>query len=175
VIAISGSPVKGGNTETALEAVLAGVRARGAQTELVRLYELDMAPCDACQVCQSGECVHDDDATALLARMSEAQAIVFGTPIYWYHVSSVLKTLLDRSYATFFSRALAGRQTAAVIVQHNEGAEETASFLRRWSRAQGCILVNAVTVDTESRSDVVAADQELLGRLRELGARVLPQ
>lgn len=175
VIAISGSPVKGGNTETALEAVLAGVRAMGAQAELVRLYELDMAPCDACQVCQSGECMLDDDATALLARMGEAQAIVLGTPVYWYHVSSVLKTLLDRSYAAYFSRALAGRRTAAVIVQHSEGAEETASSLRRWSVAQGCTLVETVTIDTESRSGVVAADQELLGRLRELGARVLPQ
>jgi multimeric flavodoxin WrbA len=173
VIAISGSPVKGGNTDTALEAVLAGVRARGAQTDLVRLYELDMAPCNACQACQSGGCVLDDDATDLLARMSEAQAVVLGTPVYWYHVSSVLKTLLDRSYATYFSHALAGRRTAAVIVQHSEGAAETASFLRRWSHDQGCTLVDTVIIGTESRSGVVVADGELLSRLCEMGALML--
>jgi multimeric flavodoxin WrbA len=175
VIAISGSPVKGGNTDTALEAVLAGARARGAQAELVRLYELDVAPCVGCEACQSGDCVLDDDAADLLARMSEAQAIVIGTPVYWYHVSSVLKTLLDRSYATFFSRALAGGRIAALIVQHSQGADETASFFRRWSLDQGCTLVEAVTIDTESKSGVVAADQELLRHLRELGARLLPQ
>lgn len=175
VIAISGSPIKGGNTETALEAVLAGARAGGAQAELVRLYELEMAHCDACDACQSGECVLDDDAKALLARMGEAQAIVLGTPVYWYHVSSVLKTLIDRSYATYFSRSLVGRRSAAVIVQHSEGAEDTALWLRRWSLEQGCTLVDTVTIDTESKSGVVAADQELQRRLRELGACLLPQ
>ncbi len=174
VIAISGSPVRGGNTDTALETVLEGARARGAQAELVRLYELDLVPCDGCDACQSGDCVHDDAATDLLARMSEAGAIVFGTPIYWYHVSSVLKTLLDRSYATFFSRTLEGKQVGAVMVQHSEGAEETASFFGRWCRAQGCTLVEAVTINSRSKRGVVAADGELLRRLRELGARLLP-
>ncbi len=174
VIAISGSPWRDGNTETALEAVLEGARARGAQTGLVRLYELDLVPCDGCEACQSGDCVHDDDAAELLVRMSEAEAIVFGTPVYWYHVSSELKTLLDRSYATFFSRALVGKKVAAVVVQHSEGAEETASFFGRWCRAQGCTLVEAVTIDTQSKRSVVAADGELLRRLRELGARLLP-
>ncbi len=173
VTAISGSPWRNGNTEAALEAVLEGARARAAQIELVRLYELDLAPCDGCEACQSGGCVHDDAATGLLARMSEAEAIVFGTPVYWYHVSSELKTLLDRSYASFFSRALEGKRIAAVVVQHSDGAEETTSFFRRWCQAQGCTLVEAVTINTRSMAGVVAADGELLRRLRALGARLV--
>jgi multimeric flavodoxin WrbA len=175
VIAISGSPIKGGNTDVALEAVLEGASAIGAQVELERLYDLDMAPCDACDACQTGECVRDDDAKAVLARMSEAQAIVFGTPVYWYHVTSVMKTLLDRSYATYFSHALADSRTAAVIVEHSDGAEETASWFRRWSLDQGCTLVEAVTIDTQSRGGVVVGDQELLSHLRDLGARLASQ
>lgn len=174
VIAISGSPWKSGNTETALEAVLEGARARGAQAELVRLYELDLVPCDGCEACQSGECVHDDDATELLGRMSEAGAIVIGTPVYWFHVSSVLKALLDRSYATFFSRILEGKRIVALMVQHSEGAEETASFFSRWCQAQGCTLVETVTINSQSMPGVVAADVELLHRLGELGTHLLP-
>lgn len=173
VIGISGSPVKGGNTETAIEKVLDGARRAGAQTELVRLYELDFGPCDGCDTCEAGgDCVIDDDATALIERLRAARAVVFGTPVYWYHVSGVMKNLIDRTYVNYQHQDLVGKLVVAIVVQHCEGAEETVPLFRHWCEGQGCTLLEAVTVTSQGRPDVVSANGELVARLSRLGQRL---
>jgi len=170
VIGISGSPMKGGNTDTAVEAVLAGARAQGAQTEMVRLYELDVAPCDGCDACMEGRgCVIDDDASALIGRMERADVVVFGTPVYWYHVSGVMKNFVDRTYSSFHHKTLAGKRVVAILVEHSSGADEAVSLFRHWCEDEDCVLVDAVTIDTGSKPGVVAGDEDLLCRLSKLG------
>ncbi len=173
VIGISGSPLKGGNTDTAVQAVLEGAQAAGAETEFVRLYELEIAPCDGCDGCMAGGgCVIPDDATSLMARLGQAQAVVFGTPIYWYYVSGVFKNFADRTYAAYHHKDLAGKQVVALLVQHSSGAEEAVSLFRHWCSDQESNLLEAVTINTESRQGVVARDKELLARLERLGRRL---
>jgi multimeric flavodoxin WrbA len=175
VLAISGSPHQGGNSEAALEAVLAGARAQGAQADLVRLYALRIAPCKDCGGCRSGGgCVHHDDARELIEAMKGAAAVVFGTPIYNYYVSGIMKNLFDRTFSTYHQQGLAGRRVAAILVQHSSGADEAVSLFRHFCEDQGCILVDTVTIDTLNRRGVVAGDPALLRRLESLGARLLP-
>ncbi len=174
VIGISGSPVKDGNTEAAVKAVLEGARARGAEVEFVRLYGLDVAPCDGCDACiGGGGCVIDDEGKALMERAEEAQAIVFGTPIYWYTVSGVMKNLIDRTYYAFHHKAMADKRVAAIMVQHSSGADEALSLFTHWVNDQGCSTLEPVTINTESKAGVVARDADLLRRLRELGERLV--
>jgi multimeric flavodoxin WrbA len=173
IIGISSSPVKGGNTETALKAVLEKARERGAQVELVRLYELDVAPCDGCDACVSGGgCVIDDEGKALMERAEAAQAIVFGTPIYWYTVSGVLKNLIDRTYYAYHHKAMAGKRVVALMVQHSSGADEALSLFKHWVGDQECASLETITINTENRPGVVAGDAGLLRRLHELGERL---
>ncbi len=170
VIGISGSPIRDGNTETAIKAVLEGARGCGAETELVRLYGVDMAPCDACNACQAGRgCVIDDGATPILAQLEAAQAIVFGSPVYWNAVSGVLKNLVDRTYYAAQHKDLAGKRIAAILVQHSSGAEDARGLFSCFASEQQCTLLEPVTVNTEDRPGVVAGDPALLARLRALG------
>lgn len=173
IIGMSGSPLAGSNTDTAVQAVLDGARAHGARTEFVRLYELEIAPCDGCDGCMAGGgCVIPDAATDLMARMRDADAFVFGTPVYWYHVSGVLKNFIDRTYAAFHHKNLAGKRVAAIMVQHSLGAEEAVALFRHWCEDQHCTLVEAVTVSTAGKPGRVAGDAALLDQLRALGARL---
>ena len=173
VIGLSASPIKGGNTETAVQAVLDGACRAGAQAEFVRLYELNIAPCDGCDGCTAGRgCVIGDDAFFLMNRLVSADAIVFGTPIYWYHVSGVLKNFIDRTYATYHHKDLAGKRVVALMIQHSSGADEAASLFRRWCRDQQCTLVRSVVIVTESRPGLVAEDADLLRRLHEAGGQL---
>jgi len=174
IIGISGSPVKDGNTEIAVKAVLEGARTRGAQTEFVNLYDLDVAPCDGCDACVAGGgCVIDDEGKALMERAEEAQAIVFGTPVYWYTASGVMKNLIDRTYYAFHHKAMAGKRVAVIMVQHSSGADETLSLFNHWVNDQDCTMLDPVTINTESRPGVVAGDAGLLRRLHELGERLV--
>ena len=76
VVAVDGSPAGSGRTETALRAVLAGAASQGAETELRSLAD----PVD-----------HADVRSAL----AEADAIVFGSPVYRASFAFPLKTFLD--------------------------------------------------------------------------------
>jgi multimeric flavodoxin WrbA len=173
IIAISGSPVVGGNTDTALQAVLTGAQDHGAEIELVRLYDLEMAPCDGCEGCaESGWCIIPDDASTLIEHLQGADALVLGTPIYWYHVTGVFKNWVDRTYCVWHQKNLAGKRVAAVIVQHSEGADEADSLMHHWCEGQRCTLLDTVTIDTAGKQGVVAGDEALKESLRALGARL---
>lgn len=99
VIGINASPRKRANTQTLVEAVLEGAAENGAETRLVNLRELKINGCLGCEGCKKhpGKCVQKDDLTILLQDMTTYDAIVMGTPVYWYHVSAQLKMLVDRS------------------------------------------------------------------------------
>jgi NAD(P)H-dependent FMN reductase len=103
VIGINASPRKKANTQTLVEAALAGAADKGAETRLVHLRELKINGCVGCEGCkkQLGKCVQTDDLTLLLQEMTTFDAIVLGTPVYWYHVSAQFKMLVDRLYSFF--------------------------------------------------------------------------
>ncbi len=103
VIGINASPRKRANTQTLVEAVLEGAAENGAETRLVHLRELTINGCLGCEGCkkQLGKCVQKDDLTQLLQDMTAYDAIVMGTPVYWYHVTAQFKMLVDRLYSFF--------------------------------------------------------------------------
>ena len=100
VLGVVGSPRRGGNTESLVDEVLRGARDAGAAVEKVRLSELEIAPCDACDTCRdAGECVLGDDMPDLLEKMAANQVWVLGTPVYWWGPSAQFKLFMDRWYA----------------------------------------------------------------------------
>jgi len=101
VIGINASPRKKANTQTLVETVLNGAAEKGAETKLVNLRELQINGCIGCEGCKKhpGVCVQKDDLTVLLQDMTTYDAVVMGTPVYWYHVTAQFKMLVDRLYS----------------------------------------------------------------------------
>ena len=100
VIGINASPRKRANTQTLVESILDGAAEKGAETRLVNLRELKINGCLGCEGCKKhlGKCVHKDDLTILLQEMTTYDAVIMGTPVYWYHVTAQFKMLVDRLY-----------------------------------------------------------------------------
>ncbi len=95
LLAFVGSARQGGNTDVLVDEVLRG--AAGATARKVRLFDLHMNPCRGCMTCTLGECRgHEDDVAPLLRDMVEARALLFATPVYFWNVSGLTKTLWDR-------------------------------------------------------------------------------
>ena len=106
VLGINASPRKNGNTQTLVEAVLNGAAEKGAETRLVNLREITVNGCLGCEGCKKhlGRCVQQDGLTDLLREMAEADAVVMGTPVYWFHVCAQFKMLVDRLYCFMGTR-----------------------------------------------------------------------
>ena len=69
----------------------------GLDTEYVSLKGKDIKYCIGCLSCQkTGKCVLKDDVADIMAKVKEAEVIVYATPIYYYVMCGQMKTLLDR-------------------------------------------------------------------------------
>ena len=104
VLIISSSPRKGGNSETLAASFAKGAEEAGHKVETIYLREKKYGFCKGCLAClKLGQCVIDDDAVEIAARMHDADVLVFATPVYYYSVSGQLKTMLDRANPLFDS------------------------------------------------------------------------
>jgi multimeric flavodoxin WrbA len=104
VLILCGSPRPKGNTNTIAGWVAEGARAAGAKVETVDVARLKFKAngCTACFACQRSRkfrCVIRDEATSVLARIPQADAVVFATPTYFFGPTAQLKLLLDRMYS----------------------------------------------------------------------------
>jgi len=104
VYAINGSPRKNNNTATLLKKALEGVKSsnKEIETEIINLYDYDYKGCISCFACKLsdgksyGKCVVKDDLKEILEKLSQADGIIFGSPIYLSDITSQLRALLER-------------------------------------------------------------------------------
>ena len=100
VLGLAGSPRRGGNSEILLDEALAGAKEAGASVEKVVLSTRSFSPCISCGKCEkTGICVINDDMQDIHKLISDCDAMVFASPIYFYSVSAWAKAAIDRSQA----------------------------------------------------------------------------
>lgn len=104
VLAVNGSPRKTWNTGTLLAKALEGAAAQGAETEVVHLYDLLFKGCVSCFACKTrggksyGRCAVADDLAPVLEKVLTADALVFGSPIYFGTVTGEMRSFLERLF-----------------------------------------------------------------------------
>jgi multimeric flavodoxin WrbA len=101
VLVISSSPNTDGLTAACAAAAVEGAHQAGAQAEEVRLNDLQVGLCHACDngwgTCRTEHaCQVQDDFQALHARVLEADAVVLVTPVYYGEMSESAKAFADR-------------------------------------------------------------------------------
>lgn len=128
VLAVNGSPRKGGNTEILLKQALAPLKDAGWDTELVKIGGKPIRGCLACGKCfekKNMRCAQDKDMfNEVMEKMLRADAMLLGSPTYFADVSSEMKALMDRSgYVSIANgRAFKGKIGAAVVAVRRAGA-----------------------------------------------------
>jgi multimeric flavodoxin WrbA len=89
-----------------IDKLFEGVAKAGAECNVVTLANLKINRCLACGYCQTEEhrfqCVYDgkDDVKMVFQKMRESDLLIYATPIYIFTMSGLLKTFIDRIYAT---------------------------------------------------------------------------
>jgi len=106
ILILSGSPKKHGNTATIVKWFTIGAKSKGAKVEIVQTAFLKYKSfgCTSCRACQKSEkyeCVINDEAKPILAKMARADVIVMATPLYFYGPSAQLKIIFDRMFSLF--------------------------------------------------------------------------
>jgi multimeric flavodoxin WrbA len=179
VLGIVGSPRKNGNTEILMREVLKTAQQAGCETEMFLMSEKQVAPCDACGTCfQTGSCVVQDDMQELYGMMERAQAIVFGSPVYFGSVSAQMKAAMDRMFAFLQRRALKDKVAGALVVTRRVGAINARALLYSFCIAQGMIVAGGAIGYGREPGDVLTGvgggiDMSAMDESRLLGTNVV--
>lgn len=97
VLIISTSLRTNSNSDILARECEKGARDAGLDVDYVSLKGKDIKYCIGCLSCQkTNKCVLKDDVADIMAKVKEAEVIVYATPIYYYEMSGQMKTLLDR-------------------------------------------------------------------------------
>ena len=179
VLGIVCSGRKGGNTEMLVTEALASAREAGAQTQLVSVIGKNIAPCDGCGSCRvTGVCHIQDDMQSIYQQLQTADAIIFGSPVYFGSVSAQAKAIMDRTYLFLRDRGLKGKVAAPILAVRRVGAGQTRNLLYGYFMAQGMIPVRGAIGYGREKGDVkqgVGATQGLsaLEEARTVGIDVV--
>lgn len=163
------------NSDALAAAFAQGAGEAGNRVETVSLKGKSIGFCVGCLACQKTQkCVLGDDAVALAEKVKNAEALVFATPVYYYGLSGLLKTFLDRCNPLYPSD-YAFREVyllAAAADREESAMDGPIKAMEGWvdcfekARLAGTVFGGGVDAPGEIK------DHEALQKAREMGRRV---
>ena len=101
IVTVLGGPRTDGNTDRLLDWTERALKELHHEVTRINLAELTVNGCRSCFACRESAdepgCVVPDDVPGVFAKMIEADAIVYATPLYMWGFAAQLKALMDRS------------------------------------------------------------------------------
>ncbi len=146
ILGISGSPVKNGNNEKAIDYALQKAKEKGFEIKKITLAKQDIKSCIACDTCkkEKGKCSIKDAMETIRPKLTEADATIVSSPVYFGSLSSQLKSLFDRTLTLRRDNfKLKDKIGAAIAIgrTRNGGQEFTIQAIHSWMHIHGMIVV----------------------------------
>ncbi|MFH1114738.1 MAG: NAD(P)H-dependent oxidoreductase [Pseudomonadota bacterium] len=147
VVAVNGSPHTAfGNTGLMLEMLRDPLSRHGLDLEVVHLSELRIEYCIGCALClEKGSCWIRDDYKTTAKKLSEAHAVILGSPVYIRSVTGQMKTFLDRSVARGHRPERGWKPGLAISVSAGYGETSVGEYLGNMLRLFGAYPVGILT------------------------------
>jgi multimeric flavodoxin WrbA len=182
VLIVTASPRKNGNSTILALKAAEGVNAHGGEADVVPIGNLEIAPCNACDVCRvkpEGGCVIKDDMQPLYQKIKDAQGIIFATPVYWFNVSAQMKLFIDRTYAVKDGDdyAFTGKDVGVILTFEDEDILVSGGInaLRSFQDIFAYVKANLVGVvyGSADKAGAVQANGKLLQKAYDLGRKIV--
>jgi multimeric flavodoxin WrbA len=185
IIGVNGSVNKTGNTFYMLDKILKLCEKEGAQTELINAAQAvsdSKTPfCVCCSTPCTKVCYAGTQLEQAYQKIEEADAVIFGSPVYFGSMTAQLKAFFDKTRDVRGRRAWVGIPAAAVSVGASKyGGQETTI-----NAIQDCLFISGMTVfgsgwfETDGGQMGVGAhrpaetDEWAVGRLEALAKRAV--
>ncbi len=101
VVVITGSAHKKGTSAYLADELIRGTKEQGNEVYRFDSAFEDVKGCLGCGHCRKtgNPCVRQDAMEKLIPHLQSADVIVFATPVYYFGMSSQIKTVIDRFFA----------------------------------------------------------------------------
>ncbi len=132
VLMLNGSPKQNGNTNQALEEVGKQLEKEGIDYEIFQIGAGVVRDCIGCGQCNADGCVFTDDkVNEFIKKAKEADAFVFGTPVYYAHPSGRVLSFLDRAFYSS-KAAFQFKPGASVAVARRGGTSASFDVMNKY-------------------------------------------
>ena len=122
--------------------------------ELLKDKEHDVLQMADYRISQYGQVFDDDEIKDVLKKIDECDVLVIGSPVYWYTVSGMLKTFIDRLYMLPEAEALRGKKLylfAQGSAPNQDNVKSIEFLSNRLSYLMGMELKGVVTDSSDGK------------------------
>jgi multimeric flavodoxin WrbA len=175
VLAINGSPRKDGNTSILIRHILTELENEGIETEIVQLGGKKIHGCTACMKCfenRNSKCVIDDDlVNTSIGKMTEADGIILGSPVYFLDITPEMKAFIDRAGFVSFANGHLFRHkvgNAAVAVRRT-GASRTLDTMLHFFLVHDMVVPGLPVIGVGRDIGDVERDEEGIANAKRVG------
>ena len=155
------------NTETLCEFLSARLEKQGVACERIKLVDYDIPP-GTCSDMGAG-----DDWPDILAKLLDSDIVLFATPIWWDHHSSLIQRVIERldelhdQIMAGKGSPLEGKVAGIVITGDSDGAQHIIGSLCNFFNALGLLIPPYATLSVLSELQAKNADPEKSDLLRQ--------
>ncbi len=183
IVALNGSHNKNGNTQFILEEILKNCE--NAETEILNVHEIMTelrnpfcisccSPCDA-------RCYTGTKLEEAFLKITKADAVIIGSPVYFRGVSAQLKAFFDKTRKVRAERMWIGKPVAAVSVGASKygGQEKVIEQIHDMALVEGMTIIADSSPDMGAGHSGVAAhrpaekDEYAIARAKVLADRIM--
>ncbi len=163
VLILNGSPRIDGNTSIAIDELVSIFDQEGVETEVVRVGNMDIRGCIACNSCSStGKCVFDDVVNELAPKFEEADGLIVASPVYYASANATLIACLDRLfYSTGFDKTM--KVGASIVIARRGGCSATFDELNKYFTISGMPVASSQYWNSVHGREKGEAEKDLEG------------
>lgn len=182
MLAVMGSPRRGGNTDIIAAEFLRGAASAGFEHRSIVPSELGVSPCDGLNQCfENGICVIKDGMNKIYEDVLSATHMLIATPVYFMGPPGSLKAFIDRFQAVWARFEIlkqpppdrTQRSGFAIVVgaTPDEGSmyRPTISIIKAFFNVTGFTYAGEIIAAGLDAEPAAAERNDLLGRAFEAG------
>ncbi len=175
VLGLVGSVRRLGNSEILTKEALMGAEEEGAEVEILRLTDYEVKPCRGCAAClfQGRDCVIEDDANFIFAKMAASDGIIVGVPCYILEATAIIKQLIDRGFAPMQQNTIRGKVGGVIVPYATRGwTQNVFQQTNTWLLSLGVDIIDQLLIHVQGLSEAPLFSQAI-ERARTLGKKVV--
>lgn len=177
ITVITGSPRKNGNSFAMTKAFIDEAERLGHTVNRFDAAFMKIGGCHACQTCyKTGKaCSFDDDFNIIAPHISEADAVVFTMPTYWYSIPAQIKGVIDRMFSFVVGgKKIEGKKCGMIVcceendVSVMDGIRmpiERSAYLLKWKIFGEVLLPCVLEIGDINKTDGCKQAEELAHKL----------
>jgi multimeric flavodoxin WrbA len=105
IVVINGSLRVNGNTDVIIKSLLNGAENTDVTMRQFLLRDIKIKSCIGCYSCyEKDKCSIKDDMQAIHHELQRSDLIILASPMYWWGVTGLMKTFIDRLYLYYPKR-----------------------------------------------------------------------